>query len=172
MKHYKINLLKRDDENLVNKVVYFCLHYLRYIIVITQIVVIVVFFYRFKIDQDIIDLKENVEQKQEIFKITLPLIEEAQAIDHKSNLIKSALKEQNDFSDQLNYVLSIIPEGMILKRLEFDNTTIRLTGIAADIRLIKMMTEKIKTEKKFKDITVNQVQKDLSVFDFIIVITR
>ena len=68
---YKINLLEKKELNLLDKLTFFCLNYLRYIIVITQLVVIGVFFYRFQIDQRIIDLKEGVEQKKEIVQIVL-----------------------------------------------------------------------------------------------------
>ena len=72
---YKINLLEKKDIGLLDKLTFFSLNYLRYIIVITQLVVIGVFFYRFQIDQKIIDLKEGVEQKKEIVKIVLPLLD-------------------------------------------------------------------------------------------------
>ena len=68
-----INLFPVSERTFSEKVLYFSLHYLRYIIVLTQITVIAVFFFRFKVDQEIIDLKEKVTQKQEIFKITKPL---------------------------------------------------------------------------------------------------
>ena len=63
---YKINLLLPKEKNWLDKVIYFGLNYLRYILVITQTVIIMVFFYRFKIDQEIVDLKDAVKQKQEI----------------------------------------------------------------------------------------------------------
>ncbi|MDO8741626.1 MAG: hypothetical protein Q7J11_00595, partial [Candidatus Roizmanbacteria bacterium] len=59
---YKINLLEKKETSLLDKLTFFGLNYLRYIIVITQLVVIGVFFYRFQIDQSIIDLKEGVNQ--------------------------------------------------------------------------------------------------------------
>ncbi|PJB87766.1 hypothetical protein CO083_05355, partial [Candidatus Roizmanbacteria bacterium CG_4_9_14_0_8_um_filter_34_12] len=62
---YKINLLLPKEKNWLDKVIYFGLNYLRYILVITQTVIIMVFFYRFKIDQEIVDLKDAVKQKQE-----------------------------------------------------------------------------------------------------------
>ena len=63
---YKINLITRRKEKVVDKVIYFVMNYLRYILVITQIIVIGVFFYRFKIDQEMVDLQEAVQQKKEI----------------------------------------------------------------------------------------------------------
>ncbi|MFS8159061.1 MAG: hypothetical protein ACMG6E_02395, partial [Candidatus Roizmanbacteria bacterium] len=79
----QINLIPHKEKKFAEKVVYFLLHYLRYILVITQIVVILVFFLRFKIDQNVIDLEESYNQKQEILKLASPILDEAQAVSLK-----------------------------------------------------------------------------------------
>src|SRR3990167_132722 len=104
---YKINLLEKKDVGFLDKLIFFCLNYLRYIIVITQLVVIGVFFYRFQIDQRIIDLKEGVEQKKEIVKIVLPLLNEVAKIDKKTLIIDGIIVKQKDFSEMLNYFIAM-----------------------------------------------------------------
>ena len=94
----------------MDKVFYFALNYLRYIIVITQLVVIAVFFYRFQIDQKIIDLKEAVDQKKEIVNIVLPLLKEAERIDKKTTEIDKIINNQNSFSSMISY-LSVEPRS-------------------------------------------------------------
>src|SRR3989339_2271771 len=107
---YKINLLPQKETSLIEKLMYFALNYLRYIIVITQLVVIGVFFYRFQIDQRIIDLKEAVDQKKEIVKIVLPLLNEAAKIDKKTLIINESIQKQNKFREMFDYFLSTFPE--------------------------------------------------------------
>src|SRR3989344_8661356 len=94
---YKINLIPKKEETLGERFLYFASHYLRYIIVITQLVVIGVFFYRFQVDQRVIDLKEAVGQKKEIIEIVLPLLTEATRIDQKQNEIKNIINNQEKF---------------------------------------------------------------------------
>src|SRR3990167_863968 len=104
---YKINLIEKKEVGLLDKLTFFGLNYLRYIIVITQLVVIGVFFYRFQIDQRIIDLKEAVEQKKEIVQIVLPLLNEAAKIDKKTSIIDEAILEQKKFSEMVDYFFVI-----------------------------------------------------------------
>jgi len=61
-----INLIVKEDlgEALSSQILSWALTYGRYIIIITQIVVLSVFFLRFKLDRDHTDLKEAVTQKQ------------------------------------------------------------------------------------------------------------
>ena len=109
---YQINLLKEKEKDISGKIIYFALHYLRYILVVTQIVVIVVFFYRFKIDQEVIDLRDELKQKQEIVQVSNPLLKEAQAIDLKTREIKDILDKQSSFQQMLSYFLSVFPNKM------------------------------------------------------------
>jgi Tfp pilus assembly protein PilN len=170
MKNYQINLLKKKKLTLLDKIIYFFLHYLRYVVVLTQIVVIAVFFYRFKIDQEIIELKESVDEKQEIIKVTNPLVEEAQAIDFKSNQIGKIINNQTQFIADFNYILSIIPQKITLNKLEIDSSAIKLSGIATDLDAIKLLYERIKKDEKFKDVAINKLSKIDFGFEFLILI--
>lgn len=161
-----INLLKKKDLHFSDKLVFFALHYLRYIIILTQMGVIMVFFYRFYIDQKIIDLKESVAQQEEIVKITVSMVEEAQAIDRKSGEIKKLIKEQDRFEESLNYILSVIPPKIIISKFEQGTNGIRLNGIASDFITIKIFDEKLKKDKKFKKISINEISRRFNEFEF------
>lgn len=171
MRKYQINLLQKKEPSFVNKVVYFSLHYLRYIVVLTQIIVIIVFFYRFKVDQEILDLKDSTNQKEEIIKVTLPLIEEAQAIDNKLNQIKQVLQKQGQFITNLDYIFSIFPASAVLTNFEISYSTIKLMGTTNDPVVIKLFFEKLKRERKFKHVVISQISKSGFGFEFSIFIS-
>lgn len=172
MKKVQINLLTKKEDKVVNKIIYFGLHYLRYIIVITQIIVIGVFFYRFKIDQEIIDLKEKVQQKQEIFKITQPLLDEAALINKESTFIQDVLAKQNSFNGQTKTIFSNIPTEMILVNVVVDEKKISVEGISQSSARIKQLTELLKNSKAFKDVQISRVEKSEFGYQFTINITR
>lgn len=173
MKQYRINLLqrKRKPTTLIDKLIFFALHYLRYIIIITQIIVIGVFFYRFTIDQQVIDLKESVNQKQEIIRIALPIVQEAKAFEAKTTVIKKILDQQKQFSVHFDYIVSIIPESIIVKKLNLTAEGIALEGNATEINSVRALYERVKKDKKFKNVSLEKVTKDESLFTFSIKIT-
>lgn len=172
MKKVNINLLTKKEEKLVNKVVYFGLHYLRYIIVITQIIVIGVFFYRFKIDQEIIDLKEKVQQKKEIFKITQPLLDEAQLINKESTFIQDVLAKQSNFNEDTQYIFNNIPSEMILNNVSVDEKAIVIEGISQSSNRIKQLTEILQKSNKFKEVQISKIDKSETGYQFSINMTR
>ena len=170
---YKINLLPQKETTIAEKVMFFLLNYLRYIIVITQLVVIGVFFYRFQIDQKIIDLKESVIQKKEIVEIVLPLLNEASRIDQKSQEINKVIKKQQNFNEMLKYLLSIFPETVTLSNFETsDDDTLKITGSAFNSRHLQAFFALLKKENRFSSIELKSIKKTAVGYDFILSLNK
>lgn len=168
MRKYKINLLSEKEKTLLDNLIDFSLNYLRYIIVITQLVVIIVFFYRLTIDQRIIDLRESVDQKKEIIKIVLPLLQQAEAIDRKTKEINLVLKNQKEFKEKINYLLSIFPETIFLDKLEIDNRFIKLTGKSVNPNHLQAFLDRLKNDRKFLNVKLVSIKKTEEGYFFLI----
>jgi Tfp pilus assembly protein PilN len=167
---YRINLLNKKEITFIDRLTYFGLNYLRYIIIITQLVVIGVFFYRFQVDQQIIDLREEVDQKREIVRLVLPLLQEASKIDKKTTEVEKIITNQKQLSSMTNYLLSIFPETITLTNLDIKQDSINLTGNAADPRHLQAFYTLLKKDKKFADITLQNVQKIDTGYSFILIL--
>lgn len=166
MTKYSINLIAKKEQRLTDKVIYFLLHYLRYIIVLTQIVVITVFFLRFKLDQEIVDLKESVNQKQEIIKVTAPLVAEAKTVSKRLGEVKGVLEEQDQFANDLEHVFSNVPENIVLKSFEFSQLSLKLSGVSADIEAIRAFYDRIQKNDRFAGVVIDSITKTDFNFEF------
>ncbi len=169
---YKINLLSKKKESLVDRIIYFSLNYLRYILVITQIFVIFVFFYRFKVDQEIIDLKDAVAQKKEIVNISQSLLKEATAMELKVNQIKPILQKQNYALDELNYILSIFPESVYVGKMSINDKEIVLDSFTDNSTIIKIFYQRLLKEKKFKQINLINLKKNETDYTFSLILSE
>lgn len=169
---YKINLLEKKDPSLLDRFIFFGLNYLRYIIVITQLVVIGVFFYRFQIDQRIIDLKEGVEQKKEIVKIVLPLLNEVAKIDKKTLIIDEIIVKQKDFSEMLNYFIVLFPETIILSNMEIKGGSIKISGDAANAQHLQTFYTLLKRDNKFKSVSLQNIKKTETGYNFVMFLEK
>lgn len=165
---YQINLLSKQEKSFLDKLIYFSLNYLRYVLVITQIVVIFVFFYKFKVDQEIIDLKEAVDQKKEIIEISRPLLKEAEAAEFKINEIKPILKNQTNLLNEFNYLLSIFPEPLFLTKFSIGEKEITLQGHSQDANVIKQFYLVMQKDHKFKNINLKTLKKTEMGYDFVL----
>lgn len=166
---YKINLFPPREQNIVDKGIYFSFHYLRYILVITQIIVIGVFFYRFKVDQEIVDLKDALNQKQEIISVSQPLIKEVEAVEAKITTANKLITDQKKFSDQFDYFLSIFPEKLNLTKLAVTSDgEFEISGTTNDPASVKLFYERLKKDNKFAVVDVKSLKKDITGYVFII----
>jgi Tfp pilus assembly protein PilN len=169
---YKINLMDKKEVSLLDKLTFFGLNYLRYIIVITQLIVIGVFFYRFQIDQKIIDLKDGVEQKKEIVKIVLPLINEAVKIDKKTIFIEETLLQQKKFSEMFEYFIASFPETVTLTNLEIKGESIKIVGDAVNAQHLQAFYTLLKKENKFKTVNLQNIKKTETGYNFVLLLEK
>jgi hypothetical protein len=163
---YQINLLPKKEQATVDKITYFALHYLRYILVITQLVAIGVFFYRFKVDQEIVDLKDTLNQKKAIVDNTKMLLSTVEELDGKIGSVKKFYTKQETFHDQTSYVLQKIPSGILTSSLDIGSSDITLSGKSPDIASIRLLYDDLKNEKKFKNVSLSNVNKQGDGFSF------
>lgn len=164
---YQINLASaQHKEKPVDRIIYFSLHYLRYILVMTQIVVIGVFLYKFQVDQKIVDLTEAAQQKKEIINVSTPLVKEVKAIDFSINQSKQILGAQDDYTLLLQYLLSGFPIDFFLKKLEIQKNSINFSGTTTNVKTLKAYFIHLQHEKKFKQISLKNIIKKENGLEF------
>jgi len=172
MSTYDINLFAKKKRSFTEKLLFFLLHYFRYIIVITQIVVIGVFFYRFRVDQNIIDHKEAFRSKQQILALTVPLIEEARATEESTAKIEAILEKQESFLKLYDSVIQTVPEGIIIIEVDFSRIIITVSGYADDTFAIQKYYRKLRANELYSDVSIKElnINQDFN-FSFTIDIT-
>ena len=163
---YLINLFPEKEKSLSDKIIYFALHYLRYILVITQFVAICVFFFRFKVDQEIVDLKDKLYQKESIVSSTKDLVDRVQEIDTKMKHIENIFAVQKRFQSEYTYVLSKIPPAITIGHLNMTKDSIDLEGIASSVSPIKSFYDSLRAENRFNVIDLSSIEKGEQGFSF------
>lgn len=164
---YNINLFPPPEQTLLDRLIFFSFHYLRYILVITQLVVLSVFTYRFAVDQDIVDLKDSLKQKQEIITVSSPLLQQVVSTDKKTTIIKSLIKDQSSFSQMLAYYLERFPQDITAQKLSVAPNEIDLQGTAKQISTLQNFYNRLKKENRFKQIELKNVQRTEDGYSFL-----
>lgn len=157
---YQINLLPPRDNNFTDRIIYFSFHYLRYILVITQLVVIGVFFFRFQIDQKVVDLRDSIKQKSEIITVSNSLLKEMKTIDIKMQSIGVAIENQSTLQKMYEYFLSSFPADLFLTKMELRNDGIIIEGYTQNIIIVKLYHARLNQDKKFLDIKLSTIKKE------------
>lgn len=156
---YDINLLSKKQEAFFDRAVHFALYYLRYILVITQLVVILVLFYRFKIDNDILELRDQIAQKREIIRVTTPLLEEVTRLDVQVSGTLDSTSKQAQMQNAFTYLLSVFPSDVTLSKFSVQNGQYSLVGSAPDAQVIQLFYGKLRQDKRFGVVTLENLIK-------------
>ena len=163
---YLINLFPTPEKTTADKIVYFAFHYLRYILVITQFVAICVFFFRFKVDQDIVDLKDKLNQKESIIVATKDLLDRVQQVDTKMKHVTILLDTQEEFSSEYNYIYTKLPPELRISQMSLSREGIVLQGVSQNIDPVKQLYDNLQKEKRFKTIDLSNIEKKDDGFIF------
>lgn len=165
---YKINLIghKNNRKGVISNLNYFFFNYFRYILVLTQLIVISVLFFRFTIDQRIIDLKESINQQEEVLKAVKPILDETQRVDLKLKESKKIIEAQDVFLYQLTYLIPKFPETIFLNNLSLTKDSAQMQGRILNPNHLQSFFNKIKSEKKYAEATLGQIQRDDTGYTF------
>lgn len=163
---YSINLFPEPEMDTVDKIVHFAFHYLRYILVITQFVVICVFFFRFKVDQDIVDLKESLSQKKEIVEATESMLDEVSYLDGKTQDLAEILRRQDQYFAMFRYFRETIPDDMQISRISYSDTTVEFAGAAVNPAVIQDYESRMNQEGRFNEVILGNLERTDNGFSF------
>ena len=168
---YQINLIYSKKEESAKKIFYFIYNYLRYIIVITQIIVIFVFFNKIKYDQEIIDLQETVLQQKEIINVSKPLTKEYLLIKKKVDKIDFLSLKQELILDELTYLSSIFPKGITLSNMEYKEGSLKIVGNTNSPILIKAFYSQLKKDNIFQNVVLENIEKKEFNYSFTMILS-
>ena len=169
---YNINLVGKKAPNIIDKIIYFFLNYFRYILVFTQLTVLAVFFFRFTVDESIIDLKDSIAQKKAIVQVVQPLLAEAKKINDQAKESTSIVDDQKQTLSSLNYILSIFPATIFLSRLTYEEGLFLLTGTATDPKQLQYFYNRLKKERQFALVDLSNVKRDENGYTFSLQISK
>ncbi len=178
----KVNLLHPQGEplQLPGKFLKWLLGYGRFIIILVEIVVILCFLYRFKLDADLERINTNIKaeaQNIEGRKNDEVLIRQTQ---QKIQLVKQTYDNSPDWKNLVAAIIAKVPAGVIFHTLSSDhsqNTKVLQFKIVAETKSANDITAFINSlkelnlnekDRRFKDLNLANIVFDTGVINFTI----
>ncbi|OGG17016.1 hypothetical protein A3D77_03765 [Candidatus Gottesmanbacteria bacterium RIFCSPHIGHO2_02_FULL_39_11] len=160
----ELNLLPKENlgDTVSGQILSFALSYGRYIIILTQIAVLSVFFMRFKLDRDHNDYKELVSQRQSIVQSMSEIEKEVRRVQAKLVYIKKITLHQTLYENILTFLSTSIPSEVRFYTLSLEGTElakITIKGTAPSLTIFNSFLQIIQTDDKFKDLTIESLTR-------------
>src|SRR3989344_7605539 len=156
-----INLIIKEQEQLSisSQFLNWALTYGRYIIIIIQIVVLTVFFMRFKLDRDRTDLKELVYQKKALVESISDMEIEINRVQKRLSDIKTVTKNQDLFSRVIYFLEKNTPSQTTYTLISLNGETVSMIGASENLRTFNFLLRKIQDEKLLTDLELSDLKR-------------
>ncbi len=157
----KINLVPKDPffGTLPGRILKWALSAGRYIVIFTELVVIVSFATRFTLDRQETDLNDEISQKEGIinsygelestFRVIQKKIDTYEQIDQESNIVET-------FADYAQ----VSPEGIILEELVIRQDGIVASGQALSQTAFNLLVNNLQLSPEFSNVHVDSVESN------------
>lgn len=157
-----INLLPGDDleKAPLGKFLKWALTYGRYIVVITELIVLLVFFSRFKLDRDLFDLSDSINRKKTIIESSALFEEKVRRLQIRLHTVASLIEKTSRPSEYLAFLTASLPQGVTLVSLRAQGSTVTLSGTTISEAGIATLVSVLSKDSRVRAINVNNLNKD------------
>jgi len=155
----KINLLPKDpfEEGFVGKFLKWALSIGRYIVIATELVVILAFLARFKLDRDLTNLNEALAQKKAILDSYGQLEADYRAVAERLNKIGQLDQQSLQVVGFLAELSAMTPLDVSFSLISIASDQVELQGTALSEQGLATFFNQIKKDDQLTNIAVGQV---------------
>ncbi len=154
-----INLVPKDPffETPIGKILKWALSVGRYIVIFTELVVIISFVTRFSLDRQVTDLNESINQKQSVIESYGELEQEVRATQTKIEQYKQ-ISQAADIADVFPQLSAIAPKSIRLDELAIKDNSVTLSGVAYSNASLSLLINNIQLSEDFMNVTVDKIE--------------
>lgn len=129
----------------------------RYIVVVTEFIVILAFLSRFKLDRDLTNLHEDIRQKQAIIKSSAIFEKRFRFLQKRLSTIEGLEKTQIEADAILAELASLTPIDVYLSNFAVSGKVVSLTATALSESGLATLLNNLKRSSRFTNISVSQL---------------
>lgn len=157
-KAVSINLLKNKQGVFIDKFINWAVTVGRLLIIVTELIALSAFLYRFSLDRQLIDLHSKIKQEESVVKALKKNEDKYRNLQDRLALVSdfsnTGAEKIKIFQDILNFA----PEGLTLGNLVMYETRISINAVAQNTSSLSTFTSSLKTYPKIKKLTLDSIQ--------------
>lgn len=160
-KRISVNLLGSEtaDSSPLGAFIEWVTTYGRYIMVTTELVVLVAFVSRFSLDRKLTDLKEEIQQKQEILEVNRSLEADIRATQERLKNARTIIERQNQVNDAITTVHTLVPSGVYLDNLTIAKDKIQTNAVALTTESFSRFLANLNASKQLTGTEIGDISK-------------
>lgn len=129
----------------------------RYIVIVTELIVILAFLSRFKLDRDLTDLHEEIKEKQAIVESVSDFEDEFRFLQKRLATIERLEKKQVVTGEVVEELSRLLPPDVALADLTITDKKINLTATALSEQGLALFLNNLKASPKFANLALTNL---------------
>ncbi len=161
-KEIRINLLGSQDLGHTpwGRLVEWATTYGRYIMITTEIVVLLAFISRFSLDRKNTDLTEELRQKQAIIEANLDFERDIKSLQAHLNTAKTLLADQAKPIDLMNTLETLIPADVFLSSIDITQNKISIAATAGTSRGFAQFLSNVQSVPYIQNVLLGDIRRE------------
>ena len=158
-----INLLDQPEfeSSSVGKLLTWAITYGRYIMIGTEIIVLLAFISRFSLDRSLTDLREEIAQKQIILQANESFESDFSQLQLSLTKIRGLLNTESKPIDMFYQISALLPADVTLSSFSYDGKIISIALTAGTTDGFSTFLSRLQGQKGIGAIDVTDVEKDI-----------
>lgn len=161
----RINLLGNQDLEHTpwGRLVSWATTYGRYIMITTEIVVLLAFISRFSLDRKNTDLTEELTQKQAIIQANLEFEREIKSLQARLATTRKLMSDQHTLPQLINIIETLLPADVYLESFELNGSKLVVSGVAGTTGGFAQLMSNVQATKNFQNVMFGDIRRDPSL---------
>jgi Tfp pilus assembly protein PilN len=157
--HVNINLLPKDPflTSPIGRLLQWALSVGRYLVIFTELVVIISFATRFNLDRQVTDLNSTIHQRQVIIDSYGDLEQNVRDVQRKIDSYQQ-VEQQVNIADTFQSLSAITPQDVLLDSLNILPTSIIFAGHTNSNKSLDLLINNIQLSPDFTDVSVERIE--------------
>ncbi len=163
-KPVSVNLLGQQDLEHTpwGRIVSWATTYGRYIMITTEIIVLLAFISRFSLDRKLTDLTEEVSQKQAIIEANSSFEKEIKSLQANIATIKKIISTQSGPVEIVSIMETLIPPDVYLTSLELSSSKLSVVAVAGTTQGFSQFLANLQASKQLKNVLLGDISRSPS----------
>lgn len=157
-----INLLGQEDlkHTPQGRILNWALTYGRYIMIGTEIIVLLAFISRFSLDRKLTDLKEEISQKQAILEANVSLERDIRLLQDQIAKMKQITSTQPTPINIVTLLGSLLPPDVYIDTLDLSSGRVVVSATAGETNGFSQFLANLQVAKQFTSVDIGDIKKN------------
>lgn len=153
-----INLLGNSSGNYVDRFVNWALSVGRVVVILTEVIALSAFLYRFSLDRQLIDLHSKIKQEQAVITYLKENEDTYRNLQNRLLLSTTLSKTGADKVDTLKDIIAFTPLGVSFNNITVQEDRVRIEAFAASASPLSDLVKEFKNYPKISNVIVEKIE--------------